>query len=65
MDHILSNSDNPIPPTDQQGAPTTSNTGEDFDEDDKDALAAHIRSKGGVVNDADMVAKVRSLSLWV
>ena len=57
MDHLLANSDNPIPAPDQQGpAPA----GDDEDEDDKEALAAHIKKMGGTVNEDDLVAKVRS-----
>ena len=56
MDHLIANSENPIPPPDQQGG-TTSTSADDVDEDDQDAVAAHIKKMGGTVNDADMVAQ--------
>ncbi|ORY26338.1 ubiquitin-related domain-containing protein [Naematelia encephala] len=56
MDHLLANSDNPIPAADQQAA-SSSSANEDFDEEDTDALAAHIKSKGGSIKDDDLVAK--------
>jgi hypothetical protein len=48
MDHLINNADNPIP----------SSTAEDVDEDDDDAVHAHIKKMGGTVDDSDLVAKV-------
>ncbi|ODN72711.1 hypothetical protein L202_08149 [Cryptococcus amylolentus CBS 6039] len=47
MDHLLNNSDKPIP------AAAT----EEVDEDDEDAVKAHIEKLGGTVDDSDAVAK--------
>lgn len=60
MDHLLANSENPIPPADQQ---LKGSEADDFDEEDTDALAAHIKSKGGTVKDEDLQARVSLLPL--
>lgn len=54
MDHLLANSENPIP---EPGQPDEAGKDDDLDEDDTDAVATHIRKMGGTVNDADMVAQ--------
>jgi hypothetical protein len=54
MDHILANSDNPVPDASEQGA--SGAAGDDVDEDDDDeGLKAHIAKLGG---DEGLVAKV-------
>ena len=51
MDHVLANSETPVP---EAGAEPM-----DIDEDDdKEGLEAHIKKLGGSVNDEEMVAKV-------
>jgi hypothetical protein len=55
MDHILANSDNPIPAADAQGAEAPA--GDDEDEDEE-GLKAHIKKMGG--EGEDLVAKVSS-----
>lgn len=53
MDHLLANTDNPVPEASEQGA---SGDGGDIDEDDDDeGLKAHIAKLGG---DEGLVAKV-------
>ncbi|AFR97249.1 DNA-binding protein [Cryptococcus neoformans C23] len=47
MDHLLANSDKPIPEA----------MGEQVDEDDEEAVEAHIKKLGGAVDDSDAVAK--------
>ena len=52
MDHILANTDNPVPAADAQGAETAP-----VDEDeDEEGLQAHIKKMGG--EGEDLVAKV-------
>nr|XP_031859487.1 uncharacterized protein CI109_005135 [Kwoniella shandongensis]KAA5526559.1 hypothetical protein CI109_005135 [Kwoniella shandongensis] len=53
MDHLLANSENPIPDL----SSATGTGAEDVDEDDEDAVKAHIKKMGGEVNDTDLVAK--------
>jgi hypothetical protein len=55
MDHILANSDNPVPPAEEQfDAPTTNDGDED---EDKEGLAAHIKKMGGNAGE-ELVANV-------
>jgi hypothetical protein len=54
MDHILANTDNPVPSADQQTS-STSNT--EADEDDQEGLAAHIKKMGGTAGE-ELVANV-------
>ncbi len=55
MDHLLANSDNPIPdPSTQSSAEAA---GDDVDEDDQDAVTAHIK-KMGTASEADLVPQV-------
>ncbi|WVQ79657.1 hypothetical protein IAT38_001757 [Cryptococcus sp. DSM 104549] len=50
MDHLLANADKPIP------EPSAGTEAEDVDEDDEDAVKAHIKKMGGEV-DTDLVAR--------
>ena len=57
MDHIIANMDNPVP-ADLSTLSTASGTPaemEDDDEDDQEALAAHIKKTGGDPSKADDV----------
>lgn len=54
MDHILANTDNPVPAADSQGGEAA--TGDDEDEDEE-GLKAHIKKMGGDAGE-DLVAKV-------
>lgn len=47
MDHLLANADKPIPES----------MDEQIDEDDEEAVRAHIKKLGGAVDDSDAVAK--------
>jgi hypothetical protein len=56
MDHLLANSDNPVPdPSTQSSAGPGC---EEVDGDDHDAVTAHIK-KMGTASDADLVPRVR------
>ena len=55
MDHLIANTDNPVPAADQQGASTSND--DDVDEEDKEALAAHIQKMGGTVDGPEQVAQ--------
>lgn len=59
MDHLIANSDNPIPDPSTFSASGTG--GDDVDEDDEDAVKAHIK-KMGTASDADLVAQVGLVS---
>ncbi|KAK8864686.1 hypothetical protein IAR55_001938 [Kwoniella newhampshirensis] len=53
MDHLLANADSPIPELS-----SSAGTGiEDVDEDDEDAVKAHIKKMGGDADAPDLVAK--------
>ncbi|WVR06777.1 hypothetical protein IAU60_003812 [Kwoniella sp. DSM 27419] len=56
MDHLLENSEKPVPDP-SSSAPGTGAGADEVDEDDEDAVKAHIKKMGGDVNDSDMVAK--------
>ena len=51
MDHLINNAERPIPD------PSTLSA-EGIDEDDDDAVKAHIKKMGRSVDDSDLVAKV-------
>ena len=56
MDHLLENSDNAIP--DPSTQTTSGADGENLDEDDQDAVTAHIKKMGGTVTESDLVPRV-------
>ncbi|CAD6588672.1 MAG: hypothetical protein TREMPRED_005119 [Tremellales sp. Tagirdzhanova-0007] len=55
MDHLLENSDNAIPDPSTQISSGTG--GDDLDEDDQDAVTAHIKKMGGTVTQSDLVPR--------
>jgi hypothetical protein len=57
MDHILANTDNPVPPLEEQSSSTSTTNPDEGDEDDQEGLAAHIKKMGGSAGE-ELVAKV-------
>jgi hypothetical protein len=55
MDHLINNADKPIPSPEDQGKAAPA-AGDDYDEDDKDALAAHVKKMGGAAGSEDVDA---------
>ena len=62
MDHILANSEKPVPSVEDQAAPPSNAAADEDDDEEKAALAEYMRKNGVTDPPSDAVAQVLSIA---